>query len=156
MQGERLQDWHLVGPIVQSWLDQAAALLSRLPEGVMIAVILLPVLLAFFSRRMVVLVSCIIGAVIVFFAFEAPSYAAVILAAGVYFGSVMIALTGIVSRRRVPALHADFAQLRRDVDDLLAAENRRFLSGLRVSTEGQSANNISTTPASKDPSEETN
>jgi hypothetical protein len=145
-----LQDWHLVGPLVQSWLDQWAALLSRLPEGVAIAAVLLPVVLAIFSRRMVVLVSCIIGAVIVFCTFVAPSYTAVVLAAGVYLGSLIVALTAIVSRRKTPA-HADFVQLRRDVDDLLAAENRRFLSGLRGSKEEQSAS-ISTIPASRDPS----
>ena len=146
-----MQDWHLVGPLVQSWLDQWAALLSRLPEGVAIAAVLLPVVLAIFSRRMVVLVSCTIGAVIVFCTFVAPSYTAVVLAAGVYLGSVIVALTAIVSRRKTPAVHADFVQLRRDVDNLLAAENRRFLSGLRGSKEEQSAN-ISTIPASRDPS----
>ena len=146
-----MQDWHLVGPLVQSWLDQWAALLSRLPEGVAIAAVLLPVVLAIFSRRMVVLVSCIIGAVIVFCTFVAPSYTAVVLAAGVYLGSVIVALTAIVSRRKTPAVHADFVQLRRDVDNLLAAENRRFLSGLRGSKEEQSAS-ISTIPASRDPS----
>ena len=100
---------------------------------------------------MVVLVSCIVGAVIVFSTFVAPSYAAVILAAGAYLGCVIISLMGIVSRRKAAALHADFAQLRRDVDNLLAAENRRFLSGLRAPTKEQSAD-ISTTPASGDPS----
>jgi cyanate permease len=139
---------------VQSWLDQGSVLLSRLPEGVTIAAILLPVLLAFFSRRMVVLVSCIVGAVIVFLTFMVPSYAAVILVAAVYLASVIIALTGIVSRRKAPALHADFAQLRQEVNNLLAAENRRFLSGLRGSAEEQSPN-ISTLPASKDPSAKT-
>ena len=146
-----MQDWHLVNPLVLSWFDRGAALLSRLPEGVAIAAILLPVVLAFFSRRMVVLVSCIIGAVIVFFTFVAPSYAAVILAAGAYLGTVIIALTGIASRRRAAARHAEFAQLRRDVDTLLAAENRRFLSGLRAPTKEQSAD-ISTIPATRDPS----
>jgi hypothetical protein len=131
---------------VLSWFDQWAALLKRLPEGVAIAAILLPVVLAFFSRRMVVLVSCIIGAVIVFFTFVAPSYAAVILAAGAYLGTVIIALTGIASRRKAAARHAEFA--------LLAAENRRFLSGLRAPTKEQSAD-ISTIPATRDPSART-
>jgi ABC-type transport system involved in cytochrome bd biosynthesis fused ATPase/permease subunit len=139
---------------VQSWLDQGSALLSRLPEGVTIAAIIAAGAVGFFSRRMVVLVSCIIGAVIVFLTFVVPSYAAVILVAAVYLVSVIIALTGIVSRRKAPALHADFAQLRQDVNNLLAAENRRFLSGLRGSTEEQSAN-ISRLPASKDPSAKT-
>ena len=141
-----MQDWHLVNPLVLSWFDQWAALLKRLPEGVAIAAILLPVVLAFFSRRMVVLVSCIIGAVIVFFTFVAPSYAAVILAAGAYLGTVIIALTGIASRRKAAARHAEFA--------LLAAENRRFLSGLRAPTKEQSAD-ISTIPATRDPSART-
>jgi hypothetical protein len=145
-----LQDWHLVGPLVQSWLDQGAVLLSRLPEGVAIAAILLPVVLSFFSRRMIVLASCIIGAVIVFFTFVAPSYAAAILAAGAYLGTVIIALIGIVSRRKAAARHANFAQLRRDVDSLLAAENRRLLNGLRVPEEVRNAN-ISTIPASRGP-----
>ena len=149
-----MQDWHFVGPLVQSWLDQWAALLSRLPDGVAIAAILLPVVLAIFSRRMVVLVSCIVGVVIVFSTFVAPSYAAVILATGVYLGCVIISLMGIVSRRKAAALHAEFAQLRRDVDNLLAAENRRFLSGLRAPTKEQSAN-TSTMPASSDPSART-
>jgi K+-sensing histidine kinase KdpD len=146
-----LQDWHFVGPLVQSWLDQWAALLSRLPDGVAIAAILLPVVLAIFSMQMVVMISCVIGAVIVFCTFVAPSYTAQIVAAGAYLGSVIIALTGIVSRREAAALHANLAQLRRDVDNLLAAENRRFLSGLRAPTEEQSAN-TSTIPASGDPS----
>jgi hypothetical protein len=150
-----LQDWHLVGPLVQSWLDQWAVLLSRLPEGVSIAVVLLPVVLAIVSRRMVVLVSCIVGAVAVFCTLVAPSYTAVILTTGIYLGSVIVALTGIVSRRKAPAFHADFAQLRRDVDALLAAENRRFLSSLRGSEEKQSAN-ISMIPAPRDPSARTN
>jgi hypothetical protein len=144
-----------MGPLVQSWLDQWAALLSKLPGSVAIAAILLPVALAIFSRQTLVLVSCIIGAVIVFCVFVAPSYTALAVATGVYLGCVIIALSGIVSRRKAAALHADFARLRRDVDNLLAAEDRRFMSGLRASTEEQSAN-ISAIPASRDPSARTN
>ena len=150
-----MRDWHPIGPLVLYFLDQSAALLSKLPEGVAIAAILLPVALALFSRRTLVLVSCIIGAIIVFCIFVAPSYTALAVATGVYLGCVIIALSGIVSRRKAAALHADFAQLRRDVDNLRAAEDRRFMSGLRASTEEQSAN-ISTITASRDPSARTN
>jgi hypothetical protein len=144
-----------MGPLMQFWLDQWAALLSKLPGGVAIAAILLPVALAIFSRQTLVLVSCIIGAVIVFCVFAAPSYTALAVGTGVYFGCVIIELSCIVSRRKAAALHADFAQLRRDVDNLLAADDRRFMSGLRASTEEQSAN-ISNMPASRDPSARTN
>ena len=131
-----------MGPLMQFWLDQWAALLSTLPGGVAIAAILLPVGLAIFSRQTLVLVSCVIGAVIVFCVFVAPSYTALAVATGVYLGCVIIALSGIVSGRKAAALHADFARLRRDVDNLLAAEDRRFMSGLRASTEEQSAKHI--------------
>jgi hypothetical protein len=115
----------------------------------------LPVVLAIFSRRMLVLVSCTIGTIIAFCAFVAPSYAAVTLATGVYLGCVIIALSGIFSRRKAAAdfaqLHDNFAQLRRDVDNLLATADRRFMSELRASTEERSPN-ISNIPMPKDPS----
>jgi hypothetical protein len=112
---------------------------------------LLPVVLAIFSRRILVLVSCTIGTIIVFCTFVAPAYAAVALAAGVYLGCIVIALSGVFSRQKAAALHADVTQLRRDVDNLLAAEDRRFMSGLQASADERSAN-ISTIPMPKDPS----
>jgi outer membrane murein-binding lipoprotein Lpp len=137
-----LGHWHVIG---LSWVEKWASLLSRLPEGVALAALLLPVVLAIFSRRMLVLVGCTIGAIIAFCTFVAPAYAAVTLATGIYLGCVIIALLGIVSRRKAAAvqtdsaqLQAQFAQLRRDVDNLLAAEDTRFLSGLRGSTEERS------------------
>jgi hypothetical protein len=90
---------------------------------------------------MVVLASCLIGAVIIFFTFVAPSHAAVILAAGAYLATVIIALTGIVSGRKAATRHNDFARLRRDVDSLLAAEDRRLMNGLRVPERERSADN---------------
>jgi outer membrane murein-binding lipoprotein Lpp len=148
----------LISALVQSWLDHWAAALSRLPGGIALGAILLPVVLAIFSRRMLVLVSCTIGTIIAFCTFVAPSYAAVTLATGVYLGCVIIALSGIFSRRKAAAVHTDFAQLhanvtqlRRDVDNLLAAADRRFMSELRASTEERSPN-ISNIPMPKDPS----
>jgi hypothetical protein len=150
-----LGHWHVIG---LSWVEKWVSLLSRLPESVALAALLVPVALAIFSRRMLVLVGCTVGAITAFCTFVAPNYAAVTLAAGIYLGCVIIALSSIVSRRKAAALNTDFAQLqaqfaqlRRDVDNLLAAEDRRFLSGLRASTEERSAN-ISAIPTPKDPS----
>jgi hypothetical protein len=115
---------------------------------------LLPMVLAIFSRRILVLVSCTIGTIIAFCTFVAPSHAAVTLAAGVYLGCVIIAVSGIFSHRKaadLAQLHANVTQLRRDVDNLLAAEDKRFMSGLRASADERSAN-ISKIPIPKDPS----
>ena len=67
-----------------------------------IAAILLPVVLALFSRRMVVLVSCISGAVIVFLHIYGSILRRCDFSGCSLSGSVIIALTGIVSRRKAP------------------------------------------------------
>jgi len=46
----------------------------------------------------------------------------------------MVALSGIFARRRAEAIQAEFSRLRSDVNELLAAENRRFLLELKSST----------------------
>ncbi len=119
-----MADWQL---IVQSWLDQCAALLSKVPVGTAFAAILLPVVLAIFSKRVMVVLGCILLAVIAFSVFVAPSNTAVTLAAGVYFGSIILAVSGIVSRRKAKVHRAEFALLREDVKRLLDAEHRRIL-----------------------------
>jgi hypothetical protein len=57
----------------------------------------------------------------------------VTLAAGVYLGSVIIALSGIVARQKARARQAEFARLREDVERLLNDEQRHFLKELRSS-----------------------
>jgi hypothetical protein len=41
--GRVLADWQLIAPLALYWLDQWATLLSKLPEGVALAAMLLPV-----------------------------------------------------------------------------------------------------------------
>jgi hypothetical protein len=65
----------------------------------------------------------------------------VTLASGAYLGSLIIALAGIVARRKAGALEAiraEFASLRKDVKRLSAAEQRRVLIELRSSPKGES------------------
>jgi hypothetical protein len=130
-----LGDWQVIVPLLQFWLDQWAALLSRVPEGIALAVILLPVALAIFSKRMIVVLGCILLAVIAFCVFFVPSNTAVVLATSVYLSSLIVALSGISARRKAGALQAEFASLREDVNGLLATEERRYLMELRSTTE---------------------
>ena len=135
-----MPDWQLIVPLLQSWLDQLAVFLSRVPQGIALAAILLPVALAIFSRQMVAVLGCILLAVIAFCALVAPSNMAVTLASGAYLGSLIIALAGIVARRKAGALEAiraEFANLRKDVNRLSAAEQRRVLIELRSSPKGE-------------------
>src|ERR1700676_4005158 len=94
-----LGDWQLLTPLTQSWLSQATALASKIPEGVALAALLVPVVLAIFSGRVFVLLGCLLLTTISFCALVAPANIPVILAAGVYLGSVIIALSGIVARQ---------------------------------------------------------
>ena len=128
-----LGDWQLLTPLTQSWLGQGTALASKIPEGVALAALLVPVALAIFSGRVFVLLGCLLLTTISFCALVAPANIPVTLAAGVYLGSVIIALSGIVARQKARARQAEFARLREDVERLLNDEQRHFLKGLRSS-----------------------
>ena len=130
-----LDDWQLIGPLVHSWLDQGAALLSRVPETAALAAILLPVVLAILSKRIMIVVGCLMLSVIAFYFFVAPSNMALTLALGVYLGSLIIALSGIAEHRKAKSVQVELARLRKNVNDLLAADERRLLGELKSSIE---------------------
>ena len=140
MQEGGLENWQIVAPVVQSWLSQLAALLSKAPEAVALAAMLLPIALAAFSKRLIVLLGCILLAVVSFCALVTPSDIAVTLATGAYLGSVIIAVSGLVARRKARIRRAEFARLREDVKHLredvkhlLNDQQRRFLTSLKSS-----------------------
>jgi len=141
-----LGDWQLVIPVVQSWLSQWAAFLSRAPEGAALAAMLLPIALAVFSKRLIVLLGCILLAAIAFCAFAAPSNIAVTLATGVFLGSLIIALSGIVARRTARVHQAEFASLQEDVKRLSDAEQRRFLRELKSSSTKEPSASVAANP----------
>jgi hypothetical protein len=146
-----LDDWQLIGPLAHSWLNQGAGLLSSVPETAALAAILLPVMLAIFSQRIMIIVGCLMLSVIAFYFFVAPSNMAVTLAFGFYFGSLIVALSGIAAHRKAKSLHVELARLRNNVNHLLAADERRLLSQLKSSVEGRSVDGP-TIPIPGDPS----
>jgi hypothetical protein len=153
----RLGDWQLIIPLLQSWLDQWAALLSNVPEGMALAAILLPVVLAIFSKRLILVVGCILLAVIAFCAFAAPSNVATTLATGIYLASLVIALSGIVARRKAMVLQAEIASetasQRSDVNNLLVREDltEQLRVVLRTREKKLPASSAEELPASGDP-----
>jgi hypothetical protein len=146
-----LDDWQLIGPLMHSWLDQGAGLLSRVPETVALAAVLLPVVLAIFSKRLIIVVGSLIFSLIAFYFFVARSNMAVTLAFGVYLGSLIIALSGIAAHRRAKSFQVQLEKLQRNVNDLLAADERRLLSQLKSPLTEQRAEEP-TIPISGDPS----
>ena len=113
-------------PLLQSYLDQWAALLSRLPEGIVLAALLLPIALGVFAKRVIVPLACTLLAVIALCAVVAPTGIAVTLATGAYLGGLIAAVAGLGARRRTGALQAELADLRADVDRLLSVEERHY------------------------------
>ncbi len=140
-----LEDWPLIVPLLQSWLGQWTDVLSRVPVTIALAAWLLPVTLAIFSRRIGFVIGCAFLAIVALCAFLSPANTTVTLATGAYLGSLAVALLGILLRRKAEAVQAEFARLRSDVDLLMAAEERRFLSELRSLSE-ESNTRISTIP----------
>jgi len=143
-------DWQLIVPLLQSWLDQWAGLLSGAPEGWALAALLLPLVLAIVSRQIAAALGSILLAAIALCAFVSPSKATAVLATGFYLGSLIVALSGILARRRAGQFQAELTSLRADVSRMLAAEESRFLSELRSSSKERNPG-MPTHPASAGP-----
>jgi hypothetical protein len=127
-------DWHLVALPVQSLLSRWAAFLSEIPESIALATILLPIALAIFSKRLIVVLGSILLALVCLCLLVAPANLAEVLATGFYLGSLTIALSGIIARHRAEALQVlqgEVDRLRRDVNALSHAEQRRFMKELK-------------------------
>jgi hypothetical protein len=133
-----LDNWQIIGPLMHSWLDQGAGLLSGVPETVAFTAILLPVVLAIFSQRVIIVVGCLMLSVIAFYFFVAPSNMAVTLAFGFYFGSLLVALSGIAAHRRAKSFQVELERLQKNVNSLLAADERRLLHQLKSPLEDRS------------------
>jgi hypothetical protein len=123
--------------VVHSWLSRWATLVSETPEQLAFAAVLVPIVLAIFSKRPIAIWGSTLLAIIALCAFVSSSNSAAMLATGVYLGSLILALSSIVAGRKGKALQAEVASLRKDMDRLrgdvamlLNAEERRFMREL--------------------------
>jgi hypothetical protein len=126
-----------ITPVVHSWLSRWATLVSETPEELAFAAVLVPIVLAIFSKRPIAIGGSTLLAIIALCVFVAPSNGAAMLATGIYLGSLILALSSFVARRKAKALQAEVASLRKDMDRLRGdvtmlshAEQRRFMRGL--------------------------
>ena len=130
-----MERWPVIVPVVQDWLDRWAVFLSDLPLELALALLLLPIVLAIFSRNIAVGVGCIIMVVAAGLVFVAPANTAAILGSALYLGSVVASLAAIIARRK----SSKFAILQMQVSDLMAADQRRLMRDMRSQSKGQAA-----------------
>ena len=120
-------------------LDQAARFLTNLPEGVIIAGIVLPFLLALLLRRPLAALAALLLGILTYVILIRPAYVTPALAINGYLGSLLIALLAIRSWQKDRARSAEFAALRQEVDELRQTlhqtEERRMLIELRSAEE---------------------
>ena len=116
-------------------LDQAARFLTNLPEGVIIAGIVLPFLLALLSRRPLAALAALLLGILTYVILIRPAYVTPALAISGYLGSLLIALLAIRSWQKDRARSAEFAALQQEVDELHQTEERRMLIELRSAEE---------------------
>jgi len=120
-------------------LDQAARFLTNLPEGVIIAGIVLPFLLALLSRRLIAALAALLLGILTYIILITPAYVTPALAISGYLGSLLIALLAVRSWQKDRARSAEFAALRQEVDELRQTlhqtEERRMLIELRSAEE---------------------
>jgi hypothetical protein len=133
-----MQPWQPTLLMVQHWLDRWCTSISDLPLPVILGLLLLPIVLATASRKIILVLICLIMVVAAGLIFIAPANAAIIIAIALYIGSVFASLTAIVTRWR---RRDDLAILQMQVGDLLAAEQRRLMRnvGRKAETNDRSA-----------------
>ena len=129
-----MKDFQLTIPLLQSWLDQWAGLMSGASREWVLAALALPALLAILARRLIATLGCLLLAAIAFCVLVSPSNATAVLATGLYVGSLITALSGVLARRKEARFQAELASLRSDVNRILAVEESRLLSELRSSS----------------------
>jgi hypothetical protein len=147
-----------VTPLVHSWLNQWAILVSETPEDLAFAAVLVPIALAISSKRPIAIWGSTLLAIIALCGFVAPSNGAAILAMGVYLGSLILALSSIVARRKSKTLQAEVASLRKDMDRLRGdvtmlshAEERRFIRELNKPSGDVPSSGRDFSPKANDP-----
>ena len=96
-----MEDWQTIVTLLQSYLDQWTAFLAKAPVGVVLAAVLFPIVLGALSKRLIVVVVCILLTAMAGCAILAPANIGVTLASGIYLGSLIVALWGVVGRKRL-------------------------------------------------------
>jgi uncharacterized membrane protein YccC len=113
-----------------------------------VVAILVPVVIAIFSRRFTVVLGALFFALASVCILLAPANAAEIVAAGFYLGSLIVAIFGVIAHQKSRALQTEIDQLRKDVNSLSTAAGRRFVKELK---ENQKRGNSPTSKAESQP-----
>jgi hypothetical protein len=119
-----MQQWQPIFLLIQHWLDLWATSFSDLPPFLVLGLALLPIVLAMVSRKLFLIMMCLILVSASGLIFIAPANAAAIMAIVFYLGSILVACTAIITRW---TKRDDIAILQMQVGDLLAAEQRRVM-----------------------------
>jgi hypothetical protein len=119
---------------LHQWFDNLVSFLPIIPKDVLVAVAVatyaLPLVLAFISRRIVIVLGSAVAVVLSFLAILEPHSIPLIFAASAYLGSILVAIYGILIGQTHSAILAKCADLELKVADLQTAEDRRFLAEL--------------------------
>lgn len=114
------------------WLERFDSLQPNMPKAIWIAAFLFPILLALFSRRSMVFLGCTLTATVAAIIALEPSSIGATIALGAYFGSILVAISGMQNRRRDSARDAELKSLRSKINRLIVEEERKFVVDLKT------------------------
>lgn len=124
--------------LLPNYLDQVPGLLEpigrhlgSMPWVAKLAVILVPVLVAAFSRHTITILAVLLLSAITLAVLSAPALVATIVMLGAYAGALLAAAAGISFRRRQRTQQSELETLKASLAELSDAEQRRFLAQLK-------------------------
>jgi hypothetical protein len=116
---------------LHQWFDHLVSLLPIVPNEAWVAVLVLPIALALFSSRPVIVLGSVMAAAMSFFVVLQPHLVHLIFAAAAYVGGILVAIYGIQTKRADSATRAKIIDLESKVASLQSAEERRLFAELR-------------------------
>jgi len=118
-------------PNFQPWFDKLDSLLSAVPIEIALVAFFIPIVLALFSKRIVVFFSCVLIAAIALSTFLHPSSITSIVVLGAYFSSILLAIFGINASRQASAVSTELINLRSELDEMKSIDEKRYLVELK-------------------------
>jgi hypothetical protein len=122
---------------LQQWFDQLVSFVSAVPKGVWFAAGALPIILAAFSARRVIILGSMLAIAVYFFVILEPHKILLIIAAAAYLASILVAVYGIQIKR----MDYEMANLKRRLSSLEASYGRQLMVEITKAEPGKKEDN---------------
>jgi hypothetical protein len=116
---------------LHQWFDHLVSFLPIVPKEAWVVACVLPIALALFSSRPIIVLGSVVAVAVSFLLVMQPHLVYLISAAGAYVGGILVAIYGIHTKRAESTMRAKLTELESKIADLHSAEHKRFIADMQ-------------------------